>query len=306
MSILNMKYLTLRKASHNKHPKQFIIRLRSIIPIIVLLIFPFIVQFTRAQSEEFRVWFFDVGQGDATFVVTPSGKQILIDGGPDDSVLQKLSSVMWPWDHTIDAIIITHPDADHITGLISVLERYDVATIYETGVRGGTPMIQALDYAIKNENARNILVRAGQTLEWGNAQAIVFWPTDEIELNQKDRNNTSIVLKVLFGETSIVLTGDAEELVENKIGSTIGDVDILKTGHHGSKTSTSTTFLNMITPEVAVISNGKDNRYGHPHPIVLERLREIGARIFRTDLDGDILLNSDGQSYNISPAFLPF
>lgn len=297
-------FLFVRRASLNKQSK--LSALRLIIPIVVLFIFPFAAQFARAKDGEFRVWFFDVGQGDATFIETKDGKQILIDGGPDDSVLQKLSSVMWPWDHSLDAIVITHPDADHITGLISVLERYDVTTIYETGVRGGTPMIQALDQAIKNENAKLKIIRAGQKFDFGNAQAIVYWPTEDLELNQKDRNNTSIVLKILFGETSIVLTGDAEELVETKIGSTIGDVDILKAGHHGSKTSTSSKFVNQLKPEAAVISSGEDNRYGHPHPIVLERLREVGARILRTDLDGDILLRSDGGSYKISPAFLPF
>jgi len=296
----------MRRVTPHKQSHKLFVVLRLFIAGVILFLLAYTAQFARIQTPGLKVWFFDIGQGDAIFIETPNGQQILIDGGPGDLILQKLSSVMWPWDHSIDAIVITHPDADHITGLVSVLERYQVKTIYETGVRGGTPMIQALEQAIINEQSQNKIVRGGQTFNWDGVQVFVRWPSEEAIQTQKDRNNTSVVLKLVYGSTSILLTGDAEETIEEEIGFSVGDIDVLKVGHHGSKTSTSVQLLKSISPEVAVIPVGADNSFGHPHPIILERLKQVGAQIFRTDLDGDILLVSDSVSYKISPAFLPF
>jgi competence protein ComEC len=296
----------MRRVTPHKQSHKLFVLLRLFIACVVLFLLAYTAQFARIQTPGLKVWFFDIGQGDAIFIETPNGQQILIDGGPGDSILQKLSSVMWPWDHSIDAIVITHPDADHITGLVSVFERYQVKTIYETGVRGGTPMIQALEQAIAEEQSQNKIVREGQTFNWDGVQVFVHWPSEEAIQTQKDRNNTSVVLKLVYGSTSILLTGDAEETIEEEIGFSVGDIDVLKVGHHGSKTSTSVQFLKVVNPEVAVIPVGADNSYGHPHPIVLEHLKQVGASILRTDLDGDILLVSDSMSYKVSPVFLPF
>ncbi|MBM5789523.1 MBL fold metallo-hydrolase [Candidatus Parcubacteria bacterium] len=272
----------------------------------VLLIFPLFSRLASARAPALRVWFFDVGQGDATLIETPLGRQVLVDGGPDRTILQKLPQTMWPWDRTLDAVVITHPDADHITGLTSVLEQYDVAAIYETGVRGGTPMIAGLVSAMATEGARMKPVRAGQSFEMDGVIFDVLWPTEAFLQKERDRNNTSVVLRVRYGSTTLLLTGDAEESVEAVMARSAGDVDVLKVGHHGSRTSTTAKFLQAVTPEEVVISAGEDNRYGHPHPIVLARLREAGARVSRTDQDGDLLLVSDGASYSLTPAFLPF
>jgi len=296
----------MRRVTPHKRSHKFFILLRLFIAVIILFVIAYSALFARMETQGLKVWFFDVGQGDAIFIETPNGQQILVDGGPNNSILQKLSSVMWPWDHTIDAIVVTHPDADHITGLVSVLERYQVKTVYETGVRGGTTMIQAFDRAIVEEQSQNNFVREGQSYNWDGVQVFVRWPTEEAVKIQKDRNNTSIVLELVYGDTSILLTGDAEETIEEEVGFSVGDIDVLKVGHHGSKTSTSVQFLKAISPEVAVIPVGADNSYGHPHPIILERLKQVGASILRTDLDGDILLVSDSENYHVSPAFLPF
>lgn len=296
----------MRRVTPHKQLHKLFVLSRWFIAGVFLFLLAYASLFARLQTQGLKVWFFEVGQGDAIFIETPNGQQILVDGGPNNSILQKLSSVMLPWDHTIDAIVVTHPDADHITGLVSVLERYDVSMVYETGVRGGTPMIQALEQAIAVEQSQNKIVRKGQLYNWDGVQVFVRWPSEEAIQTQKDRNNTSIALEIVYGNTSVLLTGDAEESVEDEISSSAGDIDVLKVGHHGSKTSTSFQLLKKVTPEVAVIPVGLDNNYGHPHPIVLERLKEAGARIFRTDFDGDILLISDGVSYDVSPTFLPF
>lgn len=272
----------------------------------VFLTFPLYGRLMDVRDQALRVWFFDVGQGDATLIETPSGKQILIDGGPDQMVLQKLPQAMWPWDRSLDAIVVTHPDADHITGLVSVLERYQVDAIYETGVRGGTSVITELSVAIDEEEAKRHIARAGQSFEYDGVVFDILWPTQQVVATEKDRNNTSIVLRVRYGDTTILLTGDAEADAETMFGKRAGDVDVLKVGHHGSRTSTSNFFLQAVTPEYAIISSGEDNRYGHPHPIVLSRLRDVGTRVWRTDTDGDIKLTSDGHTYSLAPALLPF
>lgn len=259
-----------------------------------------------SRESALRVWFFDVGQGDATLIETPGGRQILVDGGPDQTVLQKLPQAMWPWDRTLDAIVVTHPDADHITGLLGVLERYEVAAIYETGVRGGTTVIAELAAAMDDEEAERHLARAGQSFVYDGVMFEMLWPTPQIVATQKDRNNTSIVLRVRYGDTTLLLTGDAEADAEAAFGKRAGDVDVLKAGHHGSRTSTTVAFLRAVTPEYAVVSAGAYNRYGHPHPIVISRLRDAGARVWRTDTDGDIKLTSDGRTYWLAPALLPF
>ena len=299
-----------RVQSKYKHTRRFSKQAEHLLLTLVVLLIVFVPTIFAAQYRhvnELQIWFFDVGQGDSTFIQTPEGKQILIDGGPDNSVLQKLASVMLPWDRAIDAIVITHPDADHITGLVSVLEHYEVGMVIETGARGTTPVIKALDQAVQDEQTNHRLVKANDVIKFENLSLLVDWPEQTYE-NQKpdDRNNTSIVLTVLFGDTRVLLTGDAEEESEKGMRDVLEDVDVLKVGHHGSVSSSSVSFLNEIQPEISVISVGEDNRYGHPHPVVLQRLSEIHSEIFRTDFGGDILLTSSGGKPTIVSSPLPF
>lgn len=295
---------------HRTHPHKVSSRAQqfffALFVVCALLLWQIFTHVLSAPPHTLRIWFFDIGQGDALFVETPNGKQLLIDGGRDKTVLQKLSSVMWPWDRSLDAVIATHPDSDHITGLASVLERYDVSTIFTTGVTGQTPLIQAFERAVKNENALQKQVRRNQKFEYDGVVFEVHWPTDEAVVHEKERNNTSIVLEIVYGGQHVLLTGDAEEPVEQAIAEAVGDVDVVKLGHHGSASSSSVPFLKTIRPEVAIVSAGLNNTYGHPHPIVLERLRDFGVSVLRTDLDGDILFSSDGNRYTIRPVFLPF
>ncbi len=280
------------------------------------------------QERPLRVWMLDVGQGDAFFIEFPTGEQWLIDGGPDDSVLAKLGSLLAPWDRTLDAIVLTHPDADHVTGLVGVLDRYQVDTIYETGVRAHTPQAEAF----VNGLARNVsdlppvssrppklkerrwmlkvertMLVTGDRIEIGNVTLTVVWPDDsQEETYPEKRNNFSLNLLLEYGETTVLLTGDSEAIVEKSVGPRVGDIDVLKVGHHGSFTSTAWEFLQATTPEIALISLGRENLYGHPHPTVIQRLEDIGATIFRTDLDRDVLLTSYGDEPVVKSSPLPF
>ncbi|MEK7620659.1 MAG: MBL fold metallo-hydrolase [Patescibacteria group bacterium] len=259
------------------------------------------------QEQPLRVWMLDIGQGDAFFIEFPTGEQMLVDGGPDDSVLAKLGSLLPPWDRTLDAVLLTHPDADHVTGLVGVLDRYDVGTIYETGVGAHTPQADAFVDRQETIRSDRTLLNMGDVIRMGDVTLTILWPDGSQEGTYPEkRNNFSINFVLEYGETRVLFTGDAEAIVEESVGSRVGDIDVLKVGHHGSLTSTSWKFLETITPEVALISMGRENTYGHPHPVVIERLEDLGATIFRTDLDRDVLLTSYDGEPHVLPAPLPF
>ncbi|MEI6510728.1 MAG: ComEC/Rec2 family competence protein [Candidatus Uhrbacteria bacterium] len=259
------------------------------------------------SSGELRVWFFDVGQGDSIFIETPDHHQILVDGGPSQEVLSKLGQVMQPWDRSIDAIVLTHPHKDHVAGLVSVLERYDVATVYDGGALSHTGEMDAFEADTVAEHAPTKHLVAGDHFAYGDVTLEVLAPTKPIDgTYPKDPNEASVVMLVTYHDTTLLLTGDAPADVEHDILPEVGDVDVLKVGHHGSRTSSSTEFLDAVTPEFAIISDGIDNSYGHPHPATLQRLDDRHIRVERTDLDGDILLTSTGGEPTVEPSPLPF
>lgn len=262
---------------------------------------------TIAHGGELHVWFFDIGQGDAIFIETPTGEQILVDGGPDAGVLAKLGSVMAPWDKTIDAIVLTHPHADHVAGLVPVLERYDVVAIYDSGAMNRTGTMETFNEDAADERTVYHHVDETDRFAFGDVILDVVAPTSTREGTvPEDPNEASVVILLTFGETTLLLTGDATADIEGEIANAVGDIDVLKVGHHGSMTSSSYAFLETTTPEIGVISVGAENTYGHPHPAILKRLAERNIRVLRTDQDGDILLISDGGEPTVEPSPLPF
>ncbi|MEK7665939.1 MAG: MBL fold metallo-hydrolase [Patescibacteria group bacterium] len=243
------------------------------------------------------VWFFDVGQGDAIFIESPNGEQLLIDGGPGSVVLEKLSDVMPFWDRTIDRILLTHPHADHVDGLVEVVERYDVKTVYTTGVEYATS--SELEFERRISDDQNVvIVNRSMTIDLGDGVTLkLITPTSSLEHERVDDvNDASIVGILRYGETSILLTGDIGNEAELQLIPFIDEpVDVLKVGHHGSRYSTSTALLQAIRPKVGVISAGEGNEYGHPHQEILERLASFGVSVLRTDQNGDVRLLSDGE-----------
>ena len=240
----------------------------------------------------------DVGQGDALFIESPTGTQILVDGGPPRKILSALPRVMSPFDRSIDAIIITNPDLDHIGGFLEVLKKYKVGQVFEPGTFNESKTYENLEREIKNKNIPNTLARQGMRLDIGGGAVIdILFPDRDV--SWWDANEGSIVAKLTYGEISIMLTGDAtsetekvvlEDYAAGKLAS-----DILKVGHHGSRTSSSSEFVKAVSPSQVLISNGKDNKYGHPHQEVLDTLSSFGAKILRTDFLGTIIMKSDGQ-----------
>jgi competence protein ComEC len=281
---------------------------KEVVIILVFLfvsnIFAWLVVYNLSQPQFLEVTFFDVGQGDSIFIETPKRHQILIDGGPDLTVLEKLGKEMPFYDRTIDLIILTHPEKDHLGGLFEVLKRYKVENILWTGVIRDTAEFKEWQRLIKKEKVNIFIAQAGQKIKLQRSDIYILFPFENLEGKEfKNSNNTSIIAKLVFGQNSFLFTGDIYKSIEKKLLGLVKqqlDSDILKVAHHGSKTSSDSEFIKKVSPEFAVIQCGKDNSYGHPHPETLETLRKYGIKIFRTDLDGDIKIISNGENYEIS------
>lgn len=281
----------------NLRNKKIVMRLVGMFSALVILAGTSFFQFSN-ESKVLEVDFFDVGQGDAILIKTPEHQRILIDGGPTNAVVEKLGENMPFYDREIDLMILTHPHADHLVGLIEVLKRYEVKKILTTGAINSTPDYLAWLEEIKNQNIPMEIVSAGQILDFGeNLKMEIFYPVENFVGKQPDDlNSTSIVAKLIFGDTSFLFTGDAEEEAEEKMIARGVDLkaDVLKVGHHGSRNATSQNFLEKVQPKFAVISVGAKNTFGHPNKTILNRLKKNGVEIFRTDQDGDIRFLSDG------------
>lgn len=249
--------------------------------------------FLQQKPDGFlHIYFLNIGQGDSIFIKTPTGKNILVDGGPGKTVLSELKGVLPSFNASFDYVISTHPDRDHLEGLISVVEKYKVNKIIFTGASNKKANLSEL--FLKKIHEKNIPIVIGEDdhdimTDDGVFIDILFPFTAAFNV-KKNTNNASIVAKVIYGENEILFTGDMEAAVEEKLLENNIDVDaeILKVAHHGSKTSTTETFLKKVSPEWSVISVGKDNSYHHPHPSVLNRLKMYGGKTLRTDTDGRI------------------
>ncbi len=248
-----------------------------------------------------RVTVFDVGQGDAILLESSDRRQMLIDGGPGNAVLEKLGRALPFWDRSLDAVLLTHPDADHSTGLIAVVRRYRVKEIIMTGVQHETTTYELLQREIAVRRIPTRSVRAGDRVALGAATFVVGGPVESrAGRTTASTNGTSIIGRFLYRNFSVLLPGDASNRAERAAAPSVSDVDILKVGHHGSRTSTTPELLNAARPELAVISVGAGNPYGHPHEATLERLAARGIPVLRTDERGDITINSDGDTERVS------
>jgi len=263
----------------------------------------FVVGAHGLADGKLHVYFLDIGQGDAILIKTENGRQVLIDGGPDNTILRRLGELMPFYDKSIDLVISTHPDADHLAGLVSVLEKYQVGQILETGISCATSLCRSWEEAKNKEEAEIVLAYRGQQVEAdGETNFLVLHPFESQEGKVlAKRNNGGIVLKLLYGSQSVLLTADIEKQIENKLvlaGLDL-DADFLKVAHHGSKTSTTESFLKAVSPLAAFIEVGAHNRYGHPTEEVLSRLENYGIKYYRTDTDGTKQLILDGENYLI-------
>ncbi|MDP3057214.1 MAG: ComEC/Rec2 family competence protein [bacterium] len=254
--------------------------------------------FSIDSGNDLKVTFFDVGQGDSLLIETPNRGKIIIDGGPDKSVLAKLGRHSSFYDRAVDILIITHPDSDHLAGAVEVAKNYDIGLILVNGKKCATKICAEFDKIVEEKKIKVIAAQTGQKFDFGNnIKMDIFMPNIALAASGKDEdNNFSIISRLVYGADSFLFMGDAEDKEEIDLINAWPDLtaEVLKVGHHGSKNSSNQLFLEKIKPKFSVISVGAKNRYGHPTSEVLEKLEALGAKILRTDLSGDIRIKSDG------------
>ncbi|OGZ66711.1 MAG: hypothetical protein A2822_00760 [Candidatus Staskawiczbacteria bacterium RIFCSPHIGHO2_01_FULL_41_41] len=260
--------------------------------------------FMLAGPRYLNVEILDVGQGDSIFIRTPAHRNIVIDGGPDAAVLSKLSGRLPFWQKSLDVVILTHPDADHLMGILEILKKYKADYIVWTGMEREGANYQewlSLLQKAKERGSQIIIAKPGLVITSGGAAVEVLHPFENLEGQFfKEANDTGIVARLAYGKKSFLFTADISSKVEEQL-VTAGGVasDVLKVAHHGSKYSSFESFLQAVNPKVAVISVGGENTYGHPTPEVLQRLAKFGITVLRTDQRGDIKFVSDGEKIQI-------
>ena len=239
-----------------------------------------------------HVRFFDVGQGDSALITTPSGRTMLIDGGPDWSTLEELGNVLPFFQRHIDLLMLSHPNMDHLLSFPEILKRYSVGMIVVSGVQNSPVRYNELLARARDQHIPILIVSAGHIIRLGDGAVLrILWPPAKMPTGfPKNDNDTSVVAMLEYAGHRALFTGDEERPVEETLVRAHADLraDILKVAHHGSRTSSATGFLLAVHPSLAIISVGAHNSYGHPRQEVVDRLRKFGATVKRTDQDGTV------------------
>lgn len=265
-----------------------------------IVIFYFLYSYLSYQNKKnLEVYFFDIGQGDAILIQTPNKQNIIIDMGSNKGVKELSKIIPW-WNKNIELLIITHPHDDHITGIPLLIKKYNIKKIIFNGVLYSSFVYQDILKTAKEKNIELLIPQKNQIIEIDDNCFLKFlYPINSYYGKEiANINNSSIINQLICKNSTFLFTGDAEKEVEEKILKENYNLksNVLKVGHHGSITSTSQEFLNEINPEIAVIMVGEKNKFNHPSLRTINKLKKIGAKIFRTDLDGTIIIISNGLS----------
>lgn len=248
-------------------------------------------------GHEMHVHFIDVGQGDSILIESPSGKTMLIDGGVKGAGQQIVSYLNELGINKLDIVVATHPDADHIGGLIPVLDNMTTEQFYDSGKVHTSQTFEEMLTQIDEKNIPYHVPKIGDDIEFDKDVNVKVLNAND---QATDNNDASIVLKMTYGNVSFLLTGDAGVALEKEMLQYDVKATVLKAGHHGSNTSSSDEFVQAVKPEVAILSYGEDNKYGHPHAEVMDRLQAIGSKIYATADLGTITVSTDGVNYTVN------
>lgn len=272
--------------------------LKNLLVLITIIVFLGYYYFTVSRENYFQVHFLDVGQGDSILLVTPDKEYILIDGGPSGHVIEQLGQTIPFWQNTLDYVVATHGDADHVTGLVDVLERYNVENFIYNGEQKNTLVYKKLMYLVEKRNSNTIQATSETDFLIGCCLYIdMMWPHNGYE-EGLGSNDSSVAFIASYGEFDVYLAGDLSSQYEiQMLSGRESDIEIHKTSHHGSKTSSPAGLFELINPEISIISAAEDNRYGHPHSEVLTVLEREKIQVYRTDHHGKISIFSDGKDY---------
>ncbi|MDK0863236.1 ComEC/Rec2 family competence protein [Clostridium perfringens] len=277
----------------------------SIIGIIVVLLAGYFgIDLTQdskvPKDSQLMISYMDVGQGDAAYIKV-NGNDILIDAGPRSNSKELLEQLKAKNIDDFELVIATHPHEDHIGGMVDVFKEYEVKAFYSPKITHTTKTYENLVKAVKDEGLKTKELKSGMVIDLGEgAKFDVFTPQKS---EYEELNDYSPIMKLSFGDTSYLFTGDAEKLAEEEALAkykTSLDSDVIKFGHHGSSSSSSNAFIEAVSPKYGIISCAKDNKYGHPHRETLDIIKKYNIKTFRTDTDGEIILTSDGKSINFN------
>jgi competence protein ComEC len=254
------------------------------------------------NTSQLTVKVLDIGQGDA-ILIRAAGQTVLVDTGDIGTRDKLVEYIKKEGITTIDKVIITHPHADHLGGMLGILENFKVSQIYDSGQTTTTALYRKYLSLVQKKEIPFTVLTAGTEIEITDEIKLKVFAPEKPFITESDLNNNSVVTKLMYRNFSMLLTGDAEKESEArmlKAYRTELKSNVLKVGHHGSNTSSSVDFLKAVAPEVAVISLGANNDYHHPHPTTLKRYEEAKVKVYRTDTNGTVTINSDGKTYTVT------